>query len=129
MRVIMYAVMSLPDLIINHSSKWFFAGIVLTLVFAIRDTPQIVREIGGRPGVKKAWPITNLGLHWLAVLVTTLGAIASQLGSERSDSEINRQSNALQTATQRLAQVQRQAEANDPMKQPITTVTAFLKME
>ena len=72
------------------SNGWLFwlLGFVCTLVIAVRDQPEIMREIRAASGRKKIGPVCNLSLHWLAAAVTGLGALGSQIGSDKLDASL-----------------------------------------
>jgi hypothetical protein len=80
---------SFSDFMIENGWKWLWVAVVLSLAVAIRDTPDIWRKIKEKEGCGKIWPVCSLSLHWLVVVITTVSAISSQLGSEKTDKRVD----------------------------------------
>jgi hypothetical protein len=76
------------DSLIENAWIWFFVIAGLALIIALKDTSAIWNKIKKSSGVNRFLDVSNLVLHWLAVVVSIAGGVISQIGSNRSDTTI-----------------------------------------
>jgi hypothetical protein len=114
------------EIVSNLGWACLWISFFVSLYFLIHDRKQLLDTIRSGNEKERKTAKIRLRLLYLSTTVTFLGALGSQWGSEKTDAKILKQETDIRTLSNNLTRAKFEL---NPLKQPIVSITAGLRME